>query len=91
LGFTTGAKVDRSKPAHTGMDGVIVCVRSTYLAPFNALSYVRHNGGTTLELASRPEEEHPITEAAETTTMIHRIKSPSIALKSFYMLTMNDL
>jgi hypothetical protein len=31
-----GAKVESAKPAQTGMFGVIVCVRSTYFAPFNA-------------------------------------------------------
>ena len=31
-----GAKVELAKPAQTGMFGVIVCVRSTYFAPFNA-------------------------------------------------------
>jgi hypothetical protein len=29
---------DGPKPAHTGIDGVIVWVRSTYFAPFSALS-----------------------------------------------------
>jgi hypothetical protein len=32
VGFAAGAKIDGPKPAQTGIDGVIVCVRSTYFA-----------------------------------------------------------
>src|SRR6185369_2556910 len=40
LGSTVGPKVEAPNPGHTGIEGVIVCVRSTDLAPFKVLSYV---------------------------------------------------
>src|SRR5207249_6095854 len=44
LGFTVGPKLGGPNPAQTGVWGVISCVRSTYLAPFNDCSYVAHSG-----------------------------------------------
>jgi hypothetical protein len=44
-GLTVGENVAGPKPAHTGIFGVSVCVRSMYLAPLRESSYTRHSGG----------------------------------------------
>src|SRR5436305_654478 len=40
-----GPNDDGPKPAQTGIDGLIVCVRSTYLARLSVCSYTCHSGG----------------------------------------------
>src|SRR6476659_1363134 len=71
-GSTAGPNLAGPNPVQTGIDGVMACVRSTYLACFNASSYICHNAGAASRDESRDEDEGGDEHAAQSATAAQR-------------------
>ena len=72
---TDGPNRDALNPFHTGMLGVIRCVRSTYRALLSTSSYARHRSLVRAPAEPAPAR-HAATAATPTTSTRNRMRDP---------------
>src|SRR5262245_33517648 len=77
--------VEGPKPAQTGIDGVIVCVRSTYFASRSVSSYSLHSEGERVCEWEWAPATPALTIVAATTHTTARVRRPTRCLRLLIM------